>query len=319
MQGSITTSPPHTPRPSRTQHLSGTHVPPLPHGSPPGTDPPARHAQGDVLLGGPPVAPTARPRGSQPGAVREAVGQRGEHLLLLLGAAQALVVASLAHGWGRGGGSERGALRRRPRLPGGGEGWSRVWDHMAESCCSSGKQREGEGDRGDGGEGGRADGCRGEGEKKKIKKKRRKEKGSPLGTRPHPEPWHRRLPPGSAACVPAVPPGTRARRRWQRWWWHRRPCWRPPSPPSPALGSSGEQRPAAAALRQAGWGRGQRAPLRGAPGGRGEVGSAASSPASLPLRAPRCGVPAEGEGMLGEDGCSAASRQRGRAGASSAG
>lgn len=167
MQGSTTTSPPRTPRPSRTQHLSGTHVPPLPHGSPPGTDPPARHAQGDVLLGGPPVAPTARPRGSQPGAVREAVGQGGEHLLLLLGAAQALVVASLAHGWGRGGGSERGALRRRPRLPGGGEGWSRAWDHMAESCCSSGKQREGEGDRGDGGEGGRADGCRGEGEKKK--------------------------------------------------------------------------------------------------------------------------------------------------------
>ena len=48
--------------------------------------------------------PAARPQGPLPGAVREAVGQGAEHLLLLLGAAQALVVASLAHGRGSGGG-----------------------------------------------------------------------------------------------------------------------------------------------------------------------------------------------------------------------
>lgn len=35
MQGRVATSPPRTPRPSRTQHLSGTHVPPLPHSFPP--------------------------------------------------------------------------------------------------------------------------------------------------------------------------------------------------------------------------------------------------------------------------------------------
>lgn len=64
----------------------------------PPTDPPARHARGDVLPGGWRGAPVAQPQGPLPGAVREAVGQGAVHFLLLLGAAQALVVASLAHG-----------------------------------------------------------------------------------------------------------------------------------------------------------------------------------------------------------------------------
>lgn len=64
----------------------------------PPTDPPARHARGDVLPGGWRGAPAAQPQGPLPGAVREAVGQGAVHFLLLLGAAQALVVASLAHG-----------------------------------------------------------------------------------------------------------------------------------------------------------------------------------------------------------------------------
>lgn len=64
----------------------------------PPTDPPARHGRGDVLPGGRRGPPAAQPQGPLPGAVREAVGQGAEHFLLLLGAAQALVVASLAHG-----------------------------------------------------------------------------------------------------------------------------------------------------------------------------------------------------------------------------
>lgn len=76
----------------------------LPPASSPSTDPPAWHARGDVLPGGLCRAPAARPQDTLPSAVREAVGQGTKHLLLLLGAAQALVVASLAHGRGGSGG-----------------------------------------------------------------------------------------------------------------------------------------------------------------------------------------------------------------------
>lgn len=238
----------------------------------PHTDPPARHAQSDVLLGRQPRVIAAHPWGSQPAAVRQAVGQGGQHLLLLLGAAQALVVTSLAHGSGGG----WGALR----LPGGGEGWSRARDHMAESCCSSGKQREGEGDRGDGGEegGGRMD-AEGRG----------KENGEP--PRYPSSPWHCCSPPSSAACVspPVAKRGgggigggiTAA----------------PVSPrlalrsPRQAEGSSGEHHPA-------GWGIWR---SRTYPQGRG-VGEREASPASLLLWE-------EGEGMRGEDGCCAALAQ----------
>lgn len=72
--------------------------PPAPLYRLPPTDPPARHARGDVLPRGWRGAPAAQPQGPLPGAVREAVGQGAVHFLLLLGAAQALVVASLTHG-----------------------------------------------------------------------------------------------------------------------------------------------------------------------------------------------------------------------------
>lgn len=181
----------------------------------PHTDPPARHAQSDVLLGRQPRVIAAHPWGSQPAAVRQAVGQGGQHLLLLLGAAQALVVTSLAHGSGGG----WGALR----LPGGGEGWSRARDHMAESCCSSGKQREGEGDRGDGGEegGGRMD-AEGRG----------KENGEPP-----------KVPVLTVALLFSsqlrslrVPPGSQAWRRGHRRWHHRSPRLPPAGTAQPSSG-----------------------------------------------------------------------------------
>lgn len=86
-----------TPSPARCSPL-------LPPAGSHRTDPPARHAGDDILPGGWHGAPAARLQDPLPGAVREAVGQGAEHLLLLLGAAQALVVASLAHGRGGGGG-----------------------------------------------------------------------------------------------------------------------------------------------------------------------------------------------------------------------
>lgn len=79
-------------------HQAQLGAPPAPLYRLPPTDPPARHARGDVLPRGWRGAPAAQPQGPLPSAVREAVGQGAVHFLLLLGAAQALVVASLTHG-----------------------------------------------------------------------------------------------------------------------------------------------------------------------------------------------------------------------------
>lgn len=183
---------------------------------------------------------------------------------------------------------------------------------MAESCCSSGKQREGEGDRnGDGGEG---DGWR---DAEETGKEKGRAAPQPLILTLIPA-WHRCLPPGSAAQLPTCcpQPGTRA----ERWWHHCQHCAGSPLLPPPRHG----------AAHQRGCGAGNRAEQEDEGGvsssSRGSVvsrvgeeapypppghlrrgGGAVGLAASLPLPGA-----AEGDGMRWEDGCSAATRQRWR-------
>lgn len=181
----------------------------------PHTDPPAWHGWGDVLPGGRHGAPAARPQGPLPGAVREAVRQGAEHLLLLLGAAQALVVASLAHGQRGGGGcgtatSEGlcGGTRACLGVARAGAGLGITWQKVAAVPENSERVKvtvtvmEGRGGWRDAEEMGK-----------------RKGEAAPRAPVLTPVPaWHRCLPPGSAAQMLACCPhsSTRAKRRWHR-------------------------------------------------------------------------------------------------------